>query len=406
MKVIIVSDYAMVNGGAGKVALESAYALADVVDEVTIFSSIGEPASFLLEKPNLKVISLGQRKVTDQSYQSSIIGGLWNKNARAEFAKLLDVHDPKETVIHIHSWRDGLTLSLMPEVFKRGFKFVFTVHDYGLACPMAGFYNHRTKKICHYRGLSAECFQTACTGGSFLKKNWFMARFMLQVHRSHIPARLKHLIVIGPTTERILQPYLDEGTHIHLVPNFVDVERGPRIQAEKNRSFAFVGRFSPEKDPVIAALATHITEVPIMFIGAGPLVDEIRFSNPEANMKGWRNPDEVRAMLSEARGLIFPSVWYEGQPLVIDEAAAMGLPVIISDVSAATDAVERYRHGLKFATGNVDALVRRIKEFAHDDVVKSLSVSGYETYWQNPSTMDIHINRLMQVYDKVLLDSA
>lgn len=406
MKVIIVSDYAMVNGGAGKVALESAYALADVVEQVTVFASIGEPASFLLEKENLKVVSLGQTKVTDQSYQTSVLGGLWNKNARTRFAKLLDEHDPKDTVIHVHSWRDGLTLSFMPEIYKRGFKFVFTVHDYGLACPMAGFYNHRTKKICPHRGLSRECLQTACTAGSFLKKNWFITRFLLQVYRSHIPGRLKHLIVIGPTTERILTPYLDESTAIHLVPNFVDVEKGPRIEAEKNESFAFVGRFSPEKDPVTAALATRLTGVPVMFVGTGPLVDEIRFTNPEANMRGWRKPEEVREILRQARCLLFPSVWYEGQPLVIDEAAAMGLPVIISDVSAATDSVERYKHGLKFEAGNVDALVRRIKEIAHNDVVRSLSLEGYETYWQNPSTMETHIQRLLEVYDKVLSDSA
>ena len=90
MKVIIVSDYAMVNGGAGKIALESACALADIVDEVTVFTAIGEPAHFLLERENLKVISLGQKPVTAQSYKNSIIGGLWNKEAQRRFAKLLD----------------------------------------------------------------------------------------------------------------------------------------------------------------------------------------------------------------------------------------------------------------------------------------------------------------------------
>ena len=82
----------------------------------------------------------------------------------------------------------------------------------------------------------------------------------------------------------------------------------------------------------------------------------------------------------------------------------MGIPVIISDVSAAKDSVERYRHGLTFEAGNIDALVRRIKECAHDDVVKSLSESGYDNYWQNPSTMDLHVSQLLRVYEKVLSD--
>lgn len=406
MKVIIVTDYAMVNGGAGKVALESACALADVVESVTVFAAIGEPASFLLQKPNLKVVSLGQKKVTDQSYATSIVGGLWNTEARRRFAQILDEHDPKDTIIHIHSWRDGLTLSFMPEIYKRDFRFVFTVHDYGLACPLGGFYNHQTKQVCQHRGLSTECVKTQCTNGNRMKRNWFLLRHLMQTNRAHIPGKLRHLIVIGPTTERVMTPYLDPKTKIHFVPNFVDVERGPRIEAEKNQTFAFVGRFSPEKDPVTAAHAAHITNVPIMFIGTGPLVDDIRFVNPEANMRGWRKPHEVKALLQEARGLLFPSVWYEGQPLVIDEAAAMGLPVIVSNVSAATDSVRSYRHGLEFESGNIDALVRRIKEFAHNDVVKTLSEAGYRNYWENPTTMDIHVLRLMQVYDKVLSDST
>ena len=404
MKLIIVSDYAMVNGGAGKVALESAHALADVVEQVTIFASIGEAASFLLDKRNLKVITLGQKKVTEQSYTNSIIGGLWNKEAENQFSKLLDEHDPKDTVIHIHSWRDGLTLSFMPEVLKRGFKFVFTVHDYGLACPLAGFYNHRTKHVCPHRGLSSQCLKTRCTNGSFLKKNWFVARFYLQVHKAQMPAKLKHLIVIGNTTKRLMEPYLSEETKVHMVPNFTDVEFAPRVEAEKNKDYAFVGRFSPEKDPVTAAKAAYQTKVPIRFIGTGPLVDEIRIANPEADLLGWRTPSEVKRLLGEVRGIIFPSVWYEGQPLVIDEAAAMGLPVIVSDVTAGKDTVEKYRHGLTFESGSIDALVRCIKEFEHDDVIESFSKAGYENYWKNPATMKKHVADLMAVYEEVLLD--
>jgi glycosyltransferase involved in cell wall biosynthesis len=187
-----------------------------------------------------------------------------------------------------------------------------------------------------------------------------------------------------------------------MVPNSTDVIQSPRIEAEKNKKMAFVGRFSPEKDPVTAARAAHIAAMPIMFIGTGPLNEDIRIANPEAKMRGWRTPSEVQELLKVARGILFPSVWYEGQPLVIDEAAALGLPVIISDVSAATYSVDKYRHGLTFEASNVDALVRRIKEFEHDDVVKSFSEAGYNNYWKNPSTMTAHVTNLVKVYEEIL----
>lgn len=221
-----------------------------------------------------------------------------------------------------------------------------------------------------------------------------------------MPAKLKHIIVIGPTTRRIMEPYLEPETVVHYVPNFTDVEKGPRVKAEKNKDYAFVGRYSPEKDPVSAAQAAYLAKVPIRFIGTGPLVDEIRIANPDADLRGWRTPSEVKRLLGEVRAIIFPSVWYEGQPLVIDEAAALGLPVIVSETSAATDSVEKFRHGLTFETGNVDALVRRIQEFEFDDVVESYSKAGYQSYWENPSMMSSHIKALMTVYDVVLSDAS
>ena len=110
-------------------------------------------------------------------------------------------------------------------------------------------------------------------------------------------------------------------------------------------------------------------------------------------------------ILQDARALIFPSVWYEVQGMVVDEAAAFGIPVIVSDVTAAVEAVDRFKHGSVFESGNVEALVRRIKEFQHNDVVKSFSLAGYENYWNNPSTMQNHVSALLQVYDLVLAES-
>ena len=42
MRIIIVTDYPNINGGAGKVALESAIALVPHVESVHVFTTIGE----------------------------------------------------------------------------------------------------------------------------------------------------------------------------------------------------------------------------------------------------------------------------------------------------------------------------------------------------------------------------
>lgn len=404
MKVIIVTDYAFINGGAGKVALESAVALCDHVESVHVFSSVGHPAAFLTEKPNLTVTTLDQEKVTDRKISKAIIAGLSNKEVASKFDQVLEEYDPKDTVIHIHSWRDSSTLSFMPCIYKRGFKFVFTGHDFGIACPTAGFYNHSTQQICTEKGLGLGCLSTSCTGGSFIKKNWFMVRHLIQVKHAKIPSQIKHFITVSALSERILKPYLPESVKIHRVHNPISTQRGPRVEAEKNRAFVFAGRYSPEKAPGLVAEATRRAGVEAMFIGTGALVDEIRVANPNAKMRGWREPHEVRELLREARCLIFPSVWYEVQGMVVDEAASLGVPVISSDVNAGADTVRRLGCGTTFHSGDIEALCRRIEEFRHDEVVHNYSVRGYENYWANPTDMARHLRELLAVYDSVLAD--
>ncbi|MBS1726981.1 MAG: glycosyltransferase family 4 protein [Armatimonadetes bacterium] len=402
MNVIIVNDYGMVNGGAGKVALESAVALTGHVDNVHVFACIGEAAKMLKQAPNMHLSLLHQSKVTDQPFSKSVGGGLWNKEVEAEFPKVLDQYDPKDTIVHVHSWRDGTTLSFIPEVLRRRFPLVFTAHDYGLACPIAGFFDHRTNTICEHKGMSGPCLRANCTNTSIVKKSWFSLRHRLQTHKALIPAELRHLIVVSQMSEEILRPYLNDQTKTYFVPNPISVEKGPRIEAEKNQTYAFVGRFSPEKGPLLAARAAHETGVPIIFIGTGPLATEIRPLCPEAELAGWRKPEEVRQLLTKARALIFPSVWYEAQGMVVDEAAANGLPAIVSNATAAVEAVDRYRHGSVFESGNLDALVRRIKECEHDEVIQTFSHAGYESYWKQPHDMDNHLRHLLEVYEKVL----
>jgi glycosyltransferase involved in cell wall biosynthesis len=402
LNVIVVTDYALVNGGAGKVALESAVALCGHVDKVHVFAGIGDVSSILTGIPNLEVTTLRQQKVTEQGVGQAFIAGLWNKPAQSAFRELLRKYDPKDTVIHVHSWRDGLTLSFMPEIEALGFKFVFTGHDYGLACPMAGFYNHKQGKICEHIGLSRQCLTTSCTGRSFIKKQWFVARHALQPLRAHMPSGLRHLITVGPLSERILKPYLRKDVRIHHVPNPIQIDKQPRTAVEHNRGYAFVGRYSPEKAPLLAAKATHNLGLPVTFVGTGQLVDEIRFLNPDAQMHGWREPHEVREILRTVRGLIFPSVWYEVQGMVVDEAIAMGVPVACSDACAGADTIRRLGGGALFRSGDVNALERRLIEFENDSVIKTYSEEGYSRYWQEPHTMELHIRRLLEVYSEVL----
>ena len=57
-----------------------------------------------------------------------------------------------------------------------------------------------------------------------------------------------------------------------------------------------------------------------------------------------------------AKALVFPSLWYKGQPLTVLEAKALGTPVIVADRCAGRDEIAHEASGLWFAAGDAGAL--------------------------------------------------
>ena len=97
-------------------------------------------------------------------------------------------------------------------------------------------------------------------------------------------------------------------------------------------------------------------------------------------MLGWRDAAAVQALMRRARALVFPSVWYEGQPLTVYEALACGAPVIVSDACAGREAVADGEPGFWFRSGDPDDLAAHLRRL-RDESSASLKGTG-----QNPST--------------------
>jgi glycosyltransferase involved in cell wall biosynthesis len=166
-----------------------------------------------------------------------------------------------------------------------------------------------------------------------------------------------------------------------------------------NRAFVFIGRFEEEKGVRLFAEAARSTGLPAVFIGDGALSSELRRICPDGVFTGWLEPREVRRHLAGARALVFPSLWYETLGLVVVEAAAAGIPVIVASRCSATDVIQDGRNGLHFTHGSADALARRMVELAGDDPLAArLGRAAYDGYWSDPWTVERHVGQLESVY--------
>ena len=122
----------------------------------------------------------------------------------------------------------------------------------------------------------------------------------------------------------------------------------------------FVGRLSQEKGvaTLLSALGRMARPPLLKIAGQGPLMNSSAHAKVE--WLGQRTREQTLALMRGASMLIMPSEWYEGMPLTIVEAFAMGLPVIRTRLGTMAEMVSHGVTGLLFPPGDAEELAGAI----------------------------------------------
>jgi glycosyltransferase involved in cell wall biosynthesis len=399
-RAVILNDYAATTGGSTAVAIASALGLAARGIAVTFLAGVGPVDPALAAAPGVRVVCLGQPELArDPRPLRAGLQGLRNGRALRALREILADLPRAGTVVHVHTWTKALSPAVPAAVARLGFPLVATLHDFFIACPNGGFFVHRTGELCGRRPLSAACLRCDCDRRRYAHKLWRSARTALQNRVLRLPERIAQYVAVSDFSLRMLRPHLPPGAPARVVRPPVDCPReGPAPVAE-NRDFLFIGRFEGEKGVALFAAAVRAAGARAVFVGSGALDPEVRRLCPEADFPGWLPASEVRRRLRRARALVFPPLWTETLGLVVVEAAAAGVPAIVSDRCAATDHIRDGVNGLTFAHGRADALAGRIAALRDDGALAArLGRAARDWYWGSPWTTRRHVDELLEVY--------
>jgi glycosyltransferase involved in cell wall biosynthesis len=148
---------------------------------------------------------------------------------------------------------------------------------------------------------------------------------------------------------------------------------------EKRKEIVSVGRIIKQKNPhmllnAFSRLADDFPEYKLAFIGDGDLRDEIKKAAEEkglgdrVELNGVTNQVFERIHKSE---LYVMSSEYEGMPNALIEAMCIGLPVISTKVSGATDVIEDGVNGLFVDCNDEEALEQAIRKMLSDEELRN-----------------------------------
>ena len=401
MRVIIIADYAISEGGAPQVAIASAIGLAELGHEVTYIQGVGDAGDAALDAhSDIRRISLGGQDIWSKNLLAAAKDGIWNSDHKARLASILAGFDAADTVVHVHQWTKFFSPSVFSIIRKSGLPLAISLHDYFLSCPTGLMYRFDRKEPCEARPLSLACLTAPCDPRTSLHK---AIRVMRSVATDKAlgngPFTAIHVSEIG---RRTIGHFLPAEARQVVLENPIECEdRGAR-EAGDIRKIVYCGRLTEEKGADLVASAAQHLGIPSLFIGDGPLRERIREIDPDAEITGWLDKPAVRDRVArDALAVIAPSRWPETGPLVIAEAMSSGVPVIVSNRAGSAGRVQHGKNGF-VVSPNVESIAQAITELRMPEKAREMGEAAYETFWAAPPTLQAHARKLAEIYSAAL----
>lgn len=324
---------------------------------------------------------------------------IWNGPAARQLADL--VRRERIEVVHFHNTFSLLSPAVYAAVRAAGAATVQTLHNYRLLCANALLF--RDGHVCEsclgrlpLPAVRYRCYRDS-VGASATVAAMQVTHRLLGTYRHQIDAYIT-------LTEFARQKFIEgglPGARLHVKPNFL--EHDPGMGPGGGGYALYVGRLTPEKGirTVLEAWRELGRELPLKIVGYGPLAEEVEQvagQLPGVEWLGRRERSEVMALAGAAECLIFPSEWYEGFPMTIVEAFAVGLPVISSRVGAMSHLIRPGETGRHFTPGDARDLAAEIRAFLQADR-QPLRQQAREEFLRH-YTSDENVRRLLYIYEQ------
>jgi glycosyltransferase involved in cell wall biosynthesis len=387
---IMVCDSAEHSGGISAVMLQQASGLRAAGLRVYVFAARGPADPALLQQADGVVCML------DVPAARSRLAEVWSRASATALKQFLAGFSGADTVVHIHSLSMALSPAIAGALRAHNMPYVITAHDAGWACPTGYFYHFGRAEPCALEPLSAACLSSRCDKRSYLHKLYKVAKMVALDHVSGLKRDAAAVIVPSALMQRRMQRRVPTRTPVVTLLNPVNApDLGPRDHSGSR--FLFVGRIWEEKG-ILELLRAVGGRYPLTVVGDGPRRSELAQSYPQVRFLGWLPPEQVAHEMREARAVILPSIYLEAFGLVVAEALALGVPVVVSDRAGAAALVQPGVNGFVVDMGQPLQLQDCCAALMHRGTARSMSRQAYLSYWRNPLGSNLYAQGLLGIF--------
>lgn len=299
-------------------------------------------------------------------------------------------------VIHFHN----ISLVGGPGVLAYGNAVkLYTAHEYWLVCPLSTLWTFKSEPC-----VVKKC--ATCTLHAGKPPQWWRYTKLLEKNLRHLDA------FISPS-RFLIHKHQEMGLDVDFthIPNFLPTTHegssnaNAMCAAESDRPFFLVvGRLEKSKGfQQVIKVFQHYTAADLVIVGAGPFEPELRALAAGCNNIRFLGLMAYEALIEFYRGavaVIVPSIWFEPFGLIVIEAYAQRIPVIVNNAGALPELIEDSGGGIVYEDdiGLKNALESLIKTPA---LRNSLGQKGYDAYQQH-WTEERYLQRYFDLIEEIM----
>jgi glycosyltransferase involved in cell wall biosynthesis len=288
---------------------------------------------------------------------------IWSHRSYGEIKRIVEEFRPD--IAHFHNIFPLISPAAYYSCHRVGVPVVQTLHHFRLVCP--GAFLFRDGKVCE--NCASLRFLPGILNGCYRNSRVQTAGLAFMIYVHHFMKTWQNqvdvYVVLSAFAMKKFQELRFPSTRFSIKPNFIGNTTRPSFQ---DRGYGvFIGRLGEEKglEGLLEALR-DCPEIHLKILGDGPrrqsILDKIKnYHLNNVQFVGLLSHEGCMDYLTNAQFLVFPSIWYEGMPMVVLEAMATGKPVIASRIGVLPEMVQDKVSGLLFEPGSVRDLVDKLK---------------------------------------------
>ena len=329
------------------------------------------------------------------------------------FARLLDTVRPD--VVHVQHLM-GLPLAVMREIAKRRIPYVVTLHDYWWVCANAQLLTNYDETVCDGPRAFVNCARCALARTDALAL-WpaipVLAGLMAWRNR-RLHAILRAAAAIVAPSAFVKQWYANSLSRSDIAGRVTVISHGIELPDARERPAvsvlqiprraAYIGGLSQQKGVhVVVAAFQGLESAAELWIAGDEIADPAyvqrlrAMATPNVRFLGKLSRAAVWRTLAQVDVVVVPSLWYETFSLIVREAFAAGVPVVVSDLGALAEAVRDGVDGLRVPPGDVEAWRAALHRLLSSPELRA----KLRTNIRPPVTLSEHIAHIEALYRDV-----